>query len=248
MKNILFLDTETTGNTPGEDRLISVAYKYGDKMVHEMFKPPMPISIDAMAVHHVTEKMVADKPAFTGSETETELKELLGSHTLVAHSASFDIAMVEAEGLKVPQFICTIKVARFLDEKGTVPRFGLQYLRYYLELDIDNVTAHDAEGDVLVLEAIFNRLFKSYTKKFKVSEEQAVKEMQEISLQPSLIHRIAFGKHAGKLMSAVAQTEPDYLRWLLGKMEEAAHKGTGRFGDEDMIYSIKHFLQPTVGR
>jgi len=248
MNNLLFLDTETTGITPDKDRIISIAYKQGDKLVHELFKPPVAIAIEAMSIHYITEKMVADKPPFSGSKIEAELKGLLKDYVLVAHNASFDIAMLEAEGVVVPQFICSLKVARFLDDKGVVPRFNLQYLRFYLELEIEGVTPHDAAGDVIVLEAVFEKFLQSYQEKFGVGEDEAIKEMQEISLRPALIHRINFGKHAGKLMSAVAQSEPDYLRWLLGKMQEDAANRTGRFEDEDMIYSIKHYLQPAKKR
>ena len=61
-KKLLFLDTETTGNMP-TDHLCQLCYKVGDKIVSELYKPPIPISIESMAIHHITEKMVADKPA-----------------------------------------------------------------------------------------------------------------------------------------------------------------------------------------
>jgi DNA polymerase III epsilon subunit-like protein len=73
----IFLDTETTGNGP-DDRLCQIAFKPNDgPAVCELFNPGRPISIDAMAVHHITEKMVADKPPFMGSEIYDRLKELV---------------------------------------------------------------------------------------------------------------------------------------------------------------------------
>jgi hypothetical protein len=42
--------------------------------VCELFNPGKPISIDAMAIHHITEKMVADKPPFMGSEACDKLR------------------------------------------------------------------------------------------------------------------------------------------------------------------------------
>jgi len=62
--NLIFLDVETTG-TEEKDRIVQVAYKYlkGESFV-EYFKPEIPISIDAMSVCHITNEMVADKPAF----------------------------------------------------------------------------------------------------------------------------------------------------------------------------------------
>ena len=44
----IFLDTETTG-TAEKDRLCQLAYKFETgKIVNELFKPPLPIAIEAM--------------------------------------------------------------------------------------------------------------------------------------------------------------------------------------------------------
>ena len=42
-KKIIFLDTETTGNE-GKDYLCQLAYKTGDEVFSELFKPPLPIA------------------------------------------------------------------------------------------------------------------------------------------------------------------------------------------------------------
>ncbi|MBI3255673.1 MAG: 3'-5' exonuclease [Candidatus Andersenbacteria bacterium] len=231
---LLFLDTETTGNMPGKDRLVSIAYKNGEEMKHEFFKPPMPISVDAMATHHITNEMVADKPAFEGSATHTELAKLLAEHTLVAHNAAFDIGILETEGLKVPQFICTYKVARVLDTEGVIPRFSLQYLRYFLKLNIDGVMAHDAAGDVKVLEALFKRL----------EPKMDVAKMIEVSKQPILLRHFGFGKYKGQLFADVAKTDRRYLEWLYNQKEFDAAGGHSKYGrDEDLVFTLKHYLE-----
>ena len=157
--NLLFLDTETTGNEVAKDRLCQVCYRTKDGTRTEYFKPPLPISTKSSSITHITNKMVEDKPAFEGSAMKQELETLLADHVLIAHNAKFDIAILEAEGLKVPHFICTLRVARYLDTEAIIPEYNLQFLRYYLDLEIEG-GAHDAEGDVNVLEAIFNRQFQ----------------------------------------------------------------------------------------
>jgi len=63
----IFLDTETTGAGPG-DRLCQITFKpENGPAVSGLFNPGRPISKDAMVVHHITEKMVKNKPPFTGS-------------------------------------------------------------------------------------------------------------------------------------------------------------------------------------
>jgi hypothetical protein len=71
----IYLDTETTGNGP-DDRLCQIAFKpENGQAVCELFNPGRPISIDAMAIHHITEKMVADKPPFRKAMNTTKLQE-----------------------------------------------------------------------------------------------------------------------------------------------------------------------------
>ena len=50
---LIFLDTETTGIGP-EDRLCQVAYHFGGREAESLFRPPVPISIESMAIHHIT--------------------------------------------------------------------------------------------------------------------------------------------------------------------------------------------------
>ncbi len=78
-------------------------------------------------------------------------------YVIVAHCASFDIGMLKKEGIEPKHVICTLKLDRYFDKEGVIPRYALQYLRYYLKLNVDAVP-HTALGDILVLEAIFNRI------------------------------------------------------------------------------------------
>ena len=98
----IFLDTETTG-TEKEDRLCQLAYKTETgEIVDELFKPPLPIAIDAMCVHHITNEMVADKPSFKDSPHYQKLVDLLNDdkNILVAHNAKFDVDMLESKGVR----------------------------------------------------------------------------------------------------------------------------------------------------
>ena len=73
----IFLDTETTGATKN-DRLCQLAYKTEKcEIVNELFKPPLPIAIGAMCVHHITNEMVENKSAFKDSKDHQKLVDLL---------------------------------------------------------------------------------------------------------------------------------------------------------------------------
>jgi exodeoxyribonuclease X len=231
---LIFLDTETTGNDTAKDRLCQVCYKTSSGIRTEYFKPPMPVSVKAMSITHITNKMLEGKPAFQGSDMEKDLQGRLDSGVLIAHNAKFDVAMLENEGMKIPNRICTLRVARFLDSENAIPEYNLQYLRYYLGLEVEG-NAHDAECDVKVLNAVFDRLF-SKLRKTEESEESTLAKMIEISKTPSVYKQFDFGKHKGKKIEDVAKVDRGYLEWLL--KEKLATDAN----DEDWIYTLKRHL------
>ncbi len=93
-----------------------------------MFNPGKPICIDAMVVHHITDKMVQDKPPFMGSDEYAKLQELIGdkNNVVVAHNAQFDMQMLNMESIFLSRFICTLKLALHLDKNGVIPKYNLQ--------------------------------------------------------------------------------------------------------------------------
>ena len=222
----IFLDTETTGKDE-DDRLCQLAYKTENgTIVNELFNPGKPISIEAMSIHHITNDMVKDRPLFEQSKTKRNLEKLLKdtNNVLVSHNVKFDVAMLNREGIHPGKVICTLKLSRFLDEDGVIPKYNLQYLRYYLNLNVEAV-AHDASGDVVVLEALFRRIHAKMIEKFGID---AVDKMIEISSKPSLIKRMPFGKHQGIKMEDIPV---DYLNWL-----------STTDLDEDLEYTVNQLL------
>jgi len=232
---ILFLDTETTGNDVAKDRLCQICYKTASETRTEYFKPPVPISVKSMSITHITNKMVEGKEAFVTSQMKKDLEQLLADQVLVAHNAKFDIAMLEAEGLVVPRFICTLRVTRHLDENAVIPEYNLQFLRYYLDLEIDGA-AHDAEGDVKVTEAIFDRQLQKFKAK-GLSEDEAVEEMIKVSNRPILFVKIPFGKYKDKTLEEIVKTDRGYLEWLYKQKLEDGEQ------DEDWLYTLKYYLE-----
>lgn len=235
---IIFFDTETTGGAE-RDRLIQLAVKDRQQaapVVNAIYKPPVPISIESMAIHHITEKMAAGQPAFKDAPEYAELKALFESPetVAVAHNAAFDLGMLAREGVVPANVVCTYKVARALDPHEVVDRYQLQYLRYFLGLEIE-AAAHDAWGDVLVLEGVFERLFAKMIEK-EGSEEAALERMQAISAEPVLFSTLRFGKYKGKKIAEIAKDDRGYLEWLLReKRKEPA-------GEEDWIATLEKAL------
>lgn len=237
MKKIIFFDTETTGNEPKKDFVCQLAYKTTDMTFNELFKPIIPIPPEASAITHITNKMVVDKPSFKESTNYGTIKLLFEdpNSVVVAHNAKFDLAIISKEDILPANFICTLRVARYLDKESVIPQYKLQYLRYYLDIEIE-AEAHDALGDVLVLEKLFERLLAKIMKEENINESEAIERMIEISSKPSLMNLFNFGKHNGKTVAEVADIDRGYLEWMLAQKEQNADN------EEDWIYTLKHYL------
>lgn len=234
MTQLMYLDTECTG-VDDEDRLIQVAFKTTDHIaVNELFKPPVPIKLPAMAIHHVTESMVADKPVFKDSITYKQLDSMSSSHILVAHNAKYDVGMLKKQGLAFDKVICTYKLAKYLDH-GQFENHQLQYLRYYYGIDVV-ANAHDAFGDIVVLEAVFNKLTEELIKKAfpdtLLVGDEVHQLMLEISRLPSLLRVCNFKKYKGVEWAEVARIDRSYLEWFNGQPEL----------DEDLKYTLNYYL------
>jgi len=237
---LIFLDTETTG-AGVQDRLCQVAYNFKGEEFEALFKPPLPICIEAMSVSHITNKMVEGKESFKDSQMYKDLEKLfVDENILVAHNAGFDVNMLKKEGLEMPNGIDTLKIIQHLDEEAEIPKYNMQYLRYYFDLDVENATAHDALGDIRVLEKLFDLLFQKMEKKGG-DEESIIKEMIEISSRPVLIKKFNFGKHIELKVAEVAQSDRGYLEWLLS--EKIKVRDQGGENDENWIYTLENYLK-----
>lgn len=234
---LLVADTETTG-TADEDRLCQFACIGKGVTIDELFRPPLPIKYEAMAVHHITNEMVEDRPEFKGSKTYQYLKGVLPKSVFVAHNAQFDIRMLEKEGLQVPHFIDTLKVVRHLDTQCQMSNYQMQYLRYRLGVNVPgNVVAHDALGDVKVLVHLFHKLTRLWIKRMDTDPDNVFIEMEELSRKPIFIRKMQFGKHRGKLTEDVLKEDRGYLEWLY------TQKTNEPEGEEDWIYTLEELLK-----
>lgn len=243
MRPLLFLDTETSGLNP-EDRIVQIAYKSSAGTVNELFNPNVPIKPEASAVTHITNKHIKDKPQFHKSDTYMDLMVKAPTHTLVAHNAAFDLKMLEKEGVVFTHFIDTLKVARHLEDDNMV-NHQLQYLRYYYDLDIDlgELSPHDALADIIVLEEVFKVLGRNLMKKEDIFDKaNTVARMFDISCRPSLLKYPPFGKYSKfgatpmTFKDAAVKDKP-YLVWMLNT------KRADPDGAEDLIYTLETYLK-----
>lgn len=214
------IDTETTSLEGGVCEVASVDIVDGVicNPMSDFVKPPEPITIGAMAIHHITEADVADAPPI-----DAVIDRYLGADVYVAHNAKFDRS-------KLPQitapWICTLKLARKLWPE--LESHGNQYLRYHLQVNAnvpEGLHAHRALYDCYVTAAILISI--NQHARFTIAQ------MREITARPSLLHAMRFGKHKGKSFEEIGATDRGYLKWCLANMEL----------DEDQEFTMRHYLQ-----
>lgn len=224
-EDLVFLDVETTG-IEEKDRLCQIAYCMNGKCVSENFKPPLPISIDAMSVCHITNEMVADCPPFDGSILQKELQgHLNNGGILIAHNAQFDLRFLEKEGVVPKRHICTLKLAHAMDKEAEWEKYNLQFLRYKFGLALNGeIRPHEALSDVYVLEVLFNEVFAKFF---------TIEEMLKISSEPILFKKWMFGKHKRKTFQETARTDLDYLLWFRRSAENL---------DENMLHTLNYWI------
>lgn len=98
----IVLDTETTGLDPFDGhRLLEIGcvelvnHVPTGRTMHKYINPERDVPAEAVAVHGLTQKFLADKPVF--AEVFTEFLEFVGDADLVIHNAEFDMKFLNYE-------------------------------------------------------------------------------------------------------------------------------------------------------
>lgn len=192
------LDTETCSLQGG---VVELALLHIDTELnvlgefHTKVNPERPIEPGAFAVHGISDADVADAP------TLAQISELGAVTHAIAHNLAFDSRMLKGH-LKAEASLCTLSLSRqYL--KGTA-NHKLENLKR--ELGLPDQKSHSALGDVYTTLDLLRHLLPMTGVPLDTLFKRAA--------QPKLIHRMAFGKHKGLLIS---QVPADYRTWLLGQ-------------------------------
>lgn len=219
----LVLDTETSGLTP-DDGPCEIAWQELDENLatidrqYSLIDPQRPISPSAMGVHQITDAMVADAPTLEEFLFEV-LDDPFGGErpvVIIAHQAAFDYKFVKPYISNPGGKLCTLKMARMI--YPDCDNHKLQTLRFHLGLEVSR-DAHSAAGDVEVTANLLRRMCHD--------TEQNIHALFEVASQPTIVKKMTFGKHKGKLVSALPA---DYIDWLL-KLDNL---------DENLRYTLEN--------
>ena len=221
MKPYIF-DTETTGVDAEKDQIIEAAWLEmpatpalmngsDDPSYCQRFKPSVPISYGAQAVHNIITSDLAGCP----ESAEFELPQGIGY--LIGHNVDFDWRFAGEPPIKR---ICTLAISRFLfPEEGSHTQSAMLYklarrssreavMRERLK------NAHAALDDVrnckILLMFLVEQAIEAGHKCDTWADVHALSETARI---PTVM---GFGKHKG---TAIDQVDPGYVRWYRGQPE-----------------------------
>lgn len=223
-------DTETTGFDPKKDKVVEIAWMDCDFAEKELIcidakehfcNPGMPIPVEAMAIHNIQDKMVANAPALKTIIDENNFIDVGDESGYVVHvafNADFDVPFINAthpavEMITSDYIVCVMRIARHLWPEA--PKHSNACLRYWLGLLLDvNIDLHRAAGDVAITAAIFERELRILTERGMTR----VEELVEFSAKPIHMGTCKFGaKHFGELWDKVPTS---YMQWMLREVKD----------------------------
>lgn len=203
----IFYDTETTGIRAERDRIIEIAAfdPILNRSFEQLVNPGVSIPAEATAIHHITNEMVANAPAFN-QVGQDFIQFCEGDVILIAHNNDqFDIHFLRNEfnraQIPMPEwkFVDSLKWARRY--RPDLPKHTLQFLREIYQITANN--AHRALDDVLVLYQVFMNMVDDLT----------IDAVHALLNKPRQLMHMPFGKHQGVPLKDVPR---DYIRWFAG--------------------------------
>lgn len=167
----IVLDVETTGLDYKKERIIEfAAVRLENGVIKDKYEtlinPQQHIRKSSMAVHGITEEMVADQP--TEEEVMPKILEFIGEYPIVAHNAIFDYNFInEASKRLYGKAIQNQRIDSQFLFKEVYPEFeshGLENLMIKFGVEFD--TRHRAMADTIGLAQAYPKLKKLYEKKY----------------------------------------------------------------------------------
>mgnify|MGYP001180885036 CR=1 FL=1 len=244
-RDICFLDLETTGLSIVRDRILQIAiikYFAGSKPPEELsmlINPGIPISEEAMQIHGISPKDVANKPTF--QQVAQKIYDFIGQADLAGYnSMRFDIPLLMEEFARVGMEF-DISRRRCIDVQRIFykmePRTLKAALKFYCDKDLED--AHDALADVRATIDVFNGQLERYegvpyldedgnvTPSPIVPHVQSLHEFtndnrfldatQKIRLDHNGVAVFNFGKYMGQPVAETLVKDKQYYHWILNK-------------------------------
>jgi DNA polymerase-3 subunit epsilon len=244
-RDLVFFDLETTGLNVIRDRIVQIALvklkKNGQDTEEFMtlVNPGIPISEEAMAVHGITPKDLANKPSF--SQLAQKIWDFIGDADLAGYNSNrFDVPMLMEEFARVGMEF-DVSNRRLIDVQRIFykmePRTLKAAYRLYCHKELED--AHDALADVKATLDVFKGQLVAYEGKDLLDEDgnlipapikndiQALHEFtndlnfldatQKLKVQSDGTVVFNFGKYVGQPVKEILKQERNYGHWIMEK-------------------------------
>ena len=200
MKEVL-LDTETTGLSSVNDKIIEIAcieiedhIPTGEKF-HVFLNPEMEISQGAYDTHGISKEFLKDKPKF--NDVAKDFIKFIDGKKLVIHNAEFDLAFLNKELKEVGEkqiskdnIVDTLNVAR---EKFPGAQNSLDALCKRFKIDNSRRQKHSALLDCELLAKVYIELFEKKEPTFEFdsdAQDESIKNVKNIKDRKQIIVQI----------------------------------------------------------
>ncbi|CAH8295587.1 DNA polymerase-3 subunit epsilon [Mariniflexile fucanivorans] len=227
-KPICFFDLETTGVNITTDRIVEIAILKVHPNGKEESKtwvvnPEMKIPDEVIAIHGISNEDVADKPTF--KEIAKDVYNMIKDSDLGGFNSNrFDIPLLAEELLRAEvDFDMKNRVAvdvQTIFHKMEQRTLSAAY-KFYCNTELEG--AHGAEADTRATYEVLKAQIAKYDEiendtKF-LAEFSSRKQFADfagfIAFNKKGEECFSFGKHKGKLVTEVLESEPGYFGWLL---------------------------------
>ena len=227
-KPICFFDLETTGVNITSDRIVEISilkvYPNGkEESKTWVVNPTIPIPKEVTAIHGISNEDVADKPTF--KEISKEVYNMIKDSDLGGFNSNrFDIPLL-AEELLRSEIDFDMKNRVAIDVQTIFHKMEQRTLsaayKFYCNQEL--IGAHGAEADTKATYEVLKAQIAKYDEiendtKFLAdfsSRKQFADFAGFIVYNKNGDECFSFGKHKGKLVTEVLESEPGYFGWLL---------------------------------
>ncbi|WP_374164211.1 exonuclease domain-containing protein [Arcticibacter sp. MXS-1] len=237
---IAFFDLEATGTVIGLDRIVEIAVLKvlpdgSQEMKSARINPKMSIPYETSIIHGIYDEDVKDAPTFR--DVAQEYADFLTDCDLAGYNSNkFDIPMLMEEFLRAGVEF-ELENRRFVDVQNIFHQMEQRTLKaaykFYCGKEIEN--AHSAQADTMATyEVLLAQLDKYKDKEWEdkkgnksvpvQNDIDALHTFSNMSRPVDFAGRIVyndngievfnFGKHKGKCVEDVFQSEPSYYSWM----------------------------------
>ncbi len=224
---ICFFDLETTGTNISKDRIVEISihkvFPNGDEKTFTFkVNPTVPIPAETTAVHGITDEMVKDEPTF--KERAHEIHNIIKDSDLAGFNSNrFDIPLLAEEMLRADvdfdmgnrNAIDVQNIFHKMEQRTLIAAY-----KFYCNKDLTD--AHSAEADTIATYEVLKGQLDRYPEL-----ENNMKSLAEFSTRRKPVDFAGmlaynskgeecfnFGKHKGKPVVQVLESEPGYYSWI----------------------------------